>query len=333
MYHFLAASADATVYQAAPGLNTGADEIIELGSSPGNLSRALIRFDASPLHGFVSASEMDGRAVVTLFVTEAGGEAGGDLAAYPVTTPWTEGSGRRFAPVTPSGATWERATSWSEWREAGGDIDTSRRASAPLDLADGAVRLDVSGVLPQAVGEGLLLAREGEPSSEVLKLFSRHTHTVFQPLLAVRYDDSLYAPTGFQRMREPLRPEEAPVVGSIGPIAPAYAPVGLHRFRLRVRPAGRRPVFIERDPGEGPTGPWRLPEGLATYSLVDRLSGVTLIPHSDESRVSFGRDGHFFDVDLRNVQPERDYDLSVRYTSLESTTHALASARIRVSNR
>lgn len=315
MYHFLYPSKDSTIYQYDKDRNVGSDEILELDRVDGEEARALIKFRLDSIRDFVSDSLGDAEAVLRLWTTEASNlPFEYDLACYPVTEPWVRGTGRASG-VETEGVTWT-SRGPEPWTFGGGDFDVtvSGRQSFEHEPAD--AQVDVTDLLSYWVSggdnHGLAIIRENDTTrSSELKFFGSRTHTIYVPELVVRYDDSVFAPTDEQRDLGALNPELEDVQVQVKGRKPQYAPDGIKRFRVVARDRYQKQEFAEEIKKRTP----RYLDGDLKYSIRDALNEKTLVPYSEASKLSFGRGGYYFDIDLRNVQPDRHYSLRFRYES------------------
>lgn len=317
MYHFLYPSKDSTIYEYDKDKNVGSDEILELDREDGEEARALIKFRLDDIQDFIVGSVADTEAVLRLWTTEATNlPFEYDLACYPLTASWTRGVGREPNNLETEGVTWNKRGP-SQWMFPGADFDVTVEGRQSFSHEPADAEIDVTELFSYWVvdgndNNGLIVIRENDTTrSSELKFFGTLTHTIYPPELVVRYDDSVFAPTAEQEELGPLDPELQEVQVQLRSRKPKYAPDGIKRFRVVARDKYQKQQFAEEI--EAPTQ--RYLDGDLKYEIRDALNEKVLVPFSEESKLSFGESGYYFDIDLRNVQPHRHYDLTFRYES------------------
>ena len=141
---FITASADASIYERYANLNTGHDEILEVGKKQDKLEisngrvRSLVKFTLTDLVGAPTNSD----AYLSLKVANATKLNQNELVyVYPVSRSWEEGSGYfEQSPLkSDDGATWNTYASASDWsgssgpnHGAGGDYKLTPVVSASV---------------------------------------------------------------------------------------------------------------------------------------------------------------------------------------------------------
>ena len=127
MIYALYAQKDATIYERTETKNTGLDSLLELshelvGSSSKYNSRILMKFDFTEVEERINANKISQNAKYYLsmksaYVAEIPQEY--TVYAYPLSSSWTNGTGRFFnTPVTTDGVSWRYRTAKSvgtEW--------------------------------------------------------------------------------------------------------------------------------------------------------------------------------------------------------------------------
>ncbi len=127
MIYALYAQKDATIYERTETKNTGLDSLLELshelvGSSSKYNSRILMKFDFTEVQERINANKISQNAKYYLsmksaYVAEIPQEY--TVYAYPLSSSWTNGTGRFFnTPVTTDGVSWRYRTAKSvgtEW--------------------------------------------------------------------------------------------------------------------------------------------------------------------------------------------------------------------------
>ena len=228
-YYFLTASKDATVYLQQPNQNTGLDEILEISKIYyGNIkdvSHALIKFEL----GYLSASLSNASVKMTdakLLLKETETEEiplKYTIYASPISGSWEMGKGTRFDNISTQGVTWNyrEGDSRLEWLEnnfnsyttasqnngGGGAWWTQEGASQNFDYQTADIEMDVKSLLQvwmtgSKPNDGFILkyanfdnSNDVESNTQdygIIKLFSKETHTIYQPKIRIGWDDQTY---------------------------------------------------------------------------------------------------------------------------------------------
>jgi hypothetical protein len=207
MRTFLRVTQDATIYERYPTLNTGMDEIIEVGKVIKQLdgpnqyasgsARMLIQFNIPATQQYLSSSKY----YLNLRIANATNvNRYQKLEIYPISQSWVEGSGYFYQDVAnvDDGATWNDLNATTAWTTAGGDYTTMLSASYTiLNVPIQDVKIDVTNLMVPVVSgsnitpwNGLLVkfptTDELNPSNiGNIKFFSGNTHTIFAPTLEI----------------------------------------------------------------------------------------------------------------------------------------------------
>lgn len=207
MRTFLPTSQDATIYERYPTLNTGLDEIIEVGKiikyldgsdkySSGS-ARILVQFDVPSQQQYSTSSKY----YLNLRIADAKNvNRYQKILVYPISQSWIEGSGYFYQDVrnAEDGVTWETTTSTVLWTVSGSDYTTNISASYTLSkvpIED--VKIDVTNLIAPVVSgsnttqwNGLILKFPTSDETDStnlgnIKFFSGNTHTIFAPKLEI----------------------------------------------------------------------------------------------------------------------------------------------------
>ena len=207
MRTFLPTSQDATIYERYPTLNSGLDEIIEVGKIVKSLdganqyasgsARMLIQFDIPSLQQYPTSSIY----YLNLRIANAKNvNRYQKLEIYPISQSWVEGSGYFYQDVqnVEDGVTWIDASTITTWVTSGSDYTTEISASytfSKVPIED--VKIDITNLIAPVVSgsnitpwNGLMLKF---PTTDELdsinlgniKFFSGNTHTIFAPKLEI----------------------------------------------------------------------------------------------------------------------------------------------------
>jgi hypothetical protein len=207
MRTFLPTSQDATIYERYPTLNTGLDEIIEVGKIIKSLdgpnqyasgsTRMLIQFDIPSLQQYPASSKY----YLNLRIANATNvNRYQKLEVYPVSQSWVEGSGYFYQDVrnAEDGVTWIDRSNTAAWVTSGSNYTTTISASyifSKVPIED--VKIDVTNLIAPVVSgsnttpwNGLILKFPMDDELDStnignIKFFSGNTHTIFAPKLEI----------------------------------------------------------------------------------------------------------------------------------------------------
>jgi hypothetical protein len=207
MRTFLPTSQDATIYERYPTLNTGLDEVIEVGKVIKSLdgsaqyasgsARILIQFNIPSNQQYSSGSEY----YLNLRIADAKNiNRYQQLLVYPVSQSWIEGSGYFYQDTqnAEDGVTWENSTRATNWTVSGSDYTTQLSASyilSAVPIED--IKINVTNLIAPVVSgsnttpwNGLIVkfpSVDELNSTNVgnIKFFSGNTHTIFAPKLEI----------------------------------------------------------------------------------------------------------------------------------------------------
>jgi len=322
---YITASSDTSIYERYANLNTGQDEILEVGKKQDKLEssngrvRSLVKFTLTDLVGAPTNSD----AYLSLKVANATKLNQNALVyVYPVSRSWEEGSGyfEQSPFKSDDGATWNTYASASDWsgssgpnHGAGGDYKLTPVVSASVvDIRNDELRINVTDVVqPMISGSskssnyGLLLTFSGSAEADInntgnIKFFSRQTHTVHEPVLELVWSNQSFV-TGSLKTLTSLDIEVAPknmkAQYSVGEVAKM-------RFTVRDRSG-------------------------SIYTIVDAGSGTTVVPFDLYSHVDCDSTGSYVMIDTKPLHKNRFYDLSLK-TTLGSEVYFSKSFRFKV---
>jgi hypothetical protein len=327
---FITASSDVSIYERYANLNTGRDEILEVGKKQDKLEivngrvRSLIKFTLTDLFGAPTSSDVH----LSLKVANATKLNQNELVyVYPVSRSWEEGSGYfEQSPIkSDDGATWTTYASGSNWSGSleipghglGGDFKLTPVVSASVtDIRNDEFRINVTDVVqPMISGSskssnyGLLLTFSGSAEADInntgnLKFFSRQTHTVHAPVLELVWSNQSFA-TGSLKTLSSLDIEIAPrnmkAQYSVGAVSKMYFTVR-DKYPAKVYSNTRR--FSNK---------YYLPSG-SIYTIVDAGSGTTIVPFDTYSHVDCDATGSYVMLDTKPLHKNRFYELSLKVT-------------------
>lgn len=320
---FLQPSKDTTLYQRFPTINTGLDEILELGKlikkdDKNNLyasssCRALINFDVS-----ASMFPVDAKYYLNLYIANAQDvDRGQTIEIYPIAEPWNEGNGYFYQLTetqTSAGATWTDADTDTPWILEGGDYHTAPSASFFIKerpLSD--IRVDVTDIIAPVIADevaswnGMLLKYpETDETSSIIrsniKLFSSDTFTIFSPRLEVVWNTQTFITGSF-------RPIPSPYV-SVLPrtLKETYKPGEISKIYLTVRDRfpDKRYDSVQRF-----RNIYYLPSS-SYFRIKDEVSDVEIYRFDEYSAIECDAQGPFILFDTRGLEPNRYYNIDLK---------------------
>jgi hypothetical protein len=310
---------DATIYEEFPTRNTGLDEILEVGKTNDGLYRvrAMLKFDVTSVSASLATGAIPATAQFDLELSIANGESlvvGQVLDFLPISQSWVEGSGYFYQETiqSPDGTTWNSRSSGSSWSVTGSaTINSTLSTSLTNPLTD--VRLDitqwvmswVSGTLPNngieiQFGSG---SEEQNDNWGNVKFFSKDTHTIYSPVLVTKWNDQTRS-TG---SLTPSPTTDLFVLPST--LKTTYRQNDVVRVNVAARK--RYPVKTFTNQFSQYDGLNYLPSS-SYFSVVDDLSGKTVIPFDDASRLSCDSEGNYFVFRVQNMYPQRYYRVLIK---------------------
>jgi hypothetical protein len=330
---YLAPVKDTSIYSASIDLNTGYDEILEVGKFRRKPDldvgpvRSLIQFDLSDLKGAPTSSGVCLNLKVAhaekLFQDEF-------IYIHQVSQSWDEGSG--YIDHTPyksqDGATWRWNSSASYWDVSGSDFNATPVVSASVaELTNDELRIDVTSLIaPMISGSqltdnyGLLIKFSG--SSETndnnegnIKFFSRQTHTVHEPRLELVWLNQTFTTGSLDPLTSfdiEVAPKNLKEQYTKGEVSKLY-------FTVRDKYPTKTYTNTSRFSNK-----YYLPSG-SQFTIVDAAAGTTIIPFDEYSHVDCDGVASYIKLDTDPLYKNRFYDVKLKVTLNEeifyTTTH------------
>jgi hypothetical protein len=346
-YYFMTASKDATIYLQQPNQNTGLDEMLEISKiyygTVKDVSRALLKFDV----GHLSKSLSDGsvkmkNAYLVLKETESE-EIPLDytLYAYAVSGSWNMGKGTRFDEISTSGVTWKyrESDTRAEWLEnslaggttsnpndgTGGTWYINNAASQSFNYSTADISMDVTDMLKAWMSgsinggipnDGLMVKFANDKENDVndygiIKLFSKETHTIFQPKIIIGWDDQSY------------------LTGSLSELSSDNIKVGITNLKkeYKVNTTISMRVFArEMYPLKTFTNSFGyntikyLPKN-SYYQIRDFASNDIIVPFSDYSKLNCDSNGNYITINFTNWESDRVYKIEFKIDGVNGSQY------------
>ena len=319
---YLTPTKDASIYEVFSTLNTGYDEILEVGKLRNDRQysngavRSLIQFDLTDLQGAPTTS------VVFLNLTVAHAEKlRQDELVYicQVSSSWNEGSGYTMQTpfVSDDGVTWRTKTSGSYWNASGSDYLTDIVVSQSVtDLTNDELRINVTDLIaPMISGSsltdnyGLILFFTGSSEDDNdnegnIRFFSRQTHTVHEPRLELAWLNQTFTTGSLSTLPNfdiELAPKNLKSEYTKGDKSKLY-------FTVRDKYPAKTYTNTSRFSNK-----YYLPSG-SQFSIVDAGSGTTVVPFDQYSHVDCDTVASYVLIDTTPLYKNRHYDLKLKVT-------------------
>jgi len=340
---------DNTIYSEYPTTNTGLDQIIELLNNDGSslqdptISRILLQFSTQTIRRVIAdlaGGPGNYRAFLNLYVANATTLPDNyTLYTYPVSQSWEIGTGRfLYNPPVTNDCTWIQRNNTSNWQTSSyapnstGSYLNSSPGGAVWDiLFEGSqsfqinntkdTHMDVTDIVGNfnngnIPNNGFLIKMEpgyefNPSSSYSLKFFSKDTHTIYPPILEIRWDDSTYN-TGSLT----VLPNDNTII-TLGNNIGYYKTDTTYQFRVNARPTYPARQFVTQSV-------YTLNQALpsASYWAIQDLDTGEYVIDFDNSytKVSCDSSGNYFDLYMESFQPERYYKVLIKSSFADGST-------------
>ena len=327
--------------------NFGRDQILEVkkefyNNTFNHSTRALIQFSGTDFTN-MSQSIVDGKITspkffLRLYEVEGNSElTSGDytLAIQPISQSWVEGTGKFDDNLkNTNGCSWENRSNPINgnkllWADTGGSILSVSQSIQTFSNETPDVNVEVTDMVNMWLEEqeenyGMLVRFSGSQETDKLeglttfgklKFFSRNTHTIYQPKLEVRWDDSSF---------------DAGVTGSLTELS-VTGLVNNHLYvkglkesykeneRVKFR-VGARKKHIQKTFTESvhiSSGSF-IPEGSGSYAIKDVATNEFIIPFSEYTTLSYDSNSNYFYQWLDGFYPDRVYKILLKLKTNDS---------------
>jgi hypothetical protein len=313
---------DTTIYSEFPDLNTGLDEILEVGKSDTSISnqskRALLKFDLTDIVAQIQAGTIPSSSQFELKLYLALAEnidSSQVLNVCRVAEDWTEGTGRFYEQEINDtrGATWNQrrlAASWSGGSTGNSLLTGSIAVNLTRPVSDLTVDVTawVNTWIVSGSNNGFCIkspdSDEADPlTTGEVRFFSKDTHTIYRPTLTAKWNDQTLI-TG-SLMAAPTSglyvvPQNLKMTYAVGEIV---------RADLLARAA--YPLKTIETMFTNYVGNRYLPS-TSYFSITDELTGNVIVPFDDYSRVSCDGTNSYIKFRIENMYPLRYYRLKIK---------------------
>ena len=273
------------------------------------------------------------------------------IYAYPISGSWSMGMGKKYhSPITKDGVSWRYKTSetthdnWITGSSAvpfgnkstssfgtmaygGGNWYTSSATSQSFEYQTADVNMNVNSVVNDwfsndgiVSNDGFIIKRsdtdeQSAGNQGTLSFFSRDTHTIYPPRLEFKWDDSKWNPTGSITQVDLSTKNPIVYMKDRGRV---FKETSKTRFRVYVRDqyknqtaqVGKYEMFKH----------YYLPSGSSYYSIKDTVTEETIIPFSNQSKISADKTSCYFNIWMNGLQPERYYRVLIKAVSGSGTS-------------
>jgi hypothetical protein len=334
MHKFYTSSYDASIYLQQPDQNAGRDEILEIGKlyygTSKDVNRSLIKFDIDSIEtgsgwkAFLNLKSANAEEIPLEYT----------IYANAVSQSWTMGTGTKFDNITSNGVSWKYRDGINLWQDnviagtaeftpgttgsanaEGGTWYTSSEASQSFNNEPDDVRMDVTNIIKlwmsgSVSNEGFIIHHSLENEENgldygLLKFFSKETNTIYEPKLEIVWDDSSFETGSLLPTTGSLYDDNYKVI--ITNLKNKYFKNSKTRIRLKGRETYPTKLFTSFAYEQVKY----LPE-TTYYQLEDYITGETIFPFGEYTKVSCDSISNYFDMDLHSIAADRVYKLKIK---------------------
>lgn len=314
---------DSTIYSDRPFQNSGLDEILEIknvNSFRNYVARSLIKFEnLMEVFSNLVPEGSEYKMYLKLYIASSSSLLDNlRVNAFPITKNWNNGTSKYSDNITDnSGVNWLKPTDLEYWTNEGGDYESSLHSSYILGLnSTKDINMDVTNIFQYWDGgnenNGIILKLDDgiEFNSEItsqpqLSYFSSNTHTIYPPHIEIKWDDSVW--DNVSSLKEI---EDSELFINISNNRGEYNEGVINKFRVNVRPKyPKRTYKIKSDN----TLNYVLPEN-ACYAIKDVSTNEYIINFDNKfTKLSCDKKGNFFNLYMEGLQPERYYEIIIKF--------------------
>jgi len=347
MHHFIFPKQDSWISSGSSTItdesfknqNFGRDQILEIKKEFFNNSfnyptRALVQFSGTEFNE-LSASIVNGTILsssaeyyLRLYNIKGNSEfTSGDytLAIQPISQSWTEGTGKDGdIPKNTNGCSWENRSNPINgtkllWADTGGTVLNVSQSTQVFSNESPDVNVEVTNMVnmwleSQEENYGMLIGFSGSQETNKttfgkLKFFSRNTHTIYQPRLEVRWDDSSFdgdiSSSLTQLTTSGLVDNHLYIKG----LKESYKEDERVKFRIGARKKHIQKTFTESV--HISSGSY-IPEGSGSYAIKDVATDEFIVPFSEYTLTSCDSNSNYFNQWLDGFYPDRVYKILLK---------------------
>lgn len=338
------ASEDATIYSKFPKMNTGLDEILEVGVkntenigtsinpivdtiTNDDLRRCLIKFSTPDLNVLKSYATGSWKAFLKLYIANAENlTTDYNVEIRQVSQSWEMGTGKfGDLPETKNGVCWyntqsyySATTDWinpSFYLTSGGGSWTNNYVTQSFQYEDPKdINADVTLIVDSWFSgsnqnNGFLIKHPTQLENDQyayrsLSFFSTDTHTIYPPTLEIRWDDSSYSTGSLQELQD-----SNSIITLSNNLGSYKKSTNLYKFRINSRDKYPTRAFVTSSIY---TNNRRLSQN-SYWSLVDAKTNEVVIDFdSNYTKISCDTAGSFFNMYMTGLEAERYYKILIK---------------------
>jgi hypothetical protein len=342
MHKFFTSSFDASIYLQQPDQNAGRDEMLEVGKlyygSIKDIARTLIKFNSTQISQ--SVAENIGTGSYSAFLNLKASKSEEiplqyTLYANAISQSWIMGTGTKFDNITSDGVSWKYRNGIDTWQDnvtagtaifaagttgsanaEGGTWYLSGSASQSFDYETDDVRMDVTNIIKLWVSgsipnNGLLVHHGLNEENDlldygVIKFFSKETNTIYEPKLELVWDDSRFLTGSLSPVTGSAQDEYKVVITNLKNEYVANTKVKIRLKGRDIYPSKTFDRTFSYDQVK------YLPSGSTQYQVEDYVTGETIFPFGDYTKVSCDAISNYFIMDLSTLPINRTYRLKIK---------------------
>jgi hypothetical protein len=332
----------ATLYSFYPALNTGLDEILELGTyesinSTNEVSRPVLKFSSNQISDLFT-NKIQNKSFDVYFKAYLANASelplNYTIFTHPLSQDWNVGTGRLAnVPITEDGVGWTYRLESGSGAWTNGTFNAGTTGSYSINVGGGTwwtsslyestqsfnnisskdIEIKITNIADawnsgSIDNYGLILKHSSsleftdEPKFE-LKYFSSTTHTIYPPALEFRWDDSVYNTGSLTVITSSLYSL------SMWNNKAEFQQDSVQRFRINVRDI-YPPVVFRTTLSYANTK--ALPSS-SYWSIIDLDTEEIVVDYDTlYTKISCDVDGNYFDVYMNGLEPERYYKLLIK---------------------
>jgi hypothetical protein len=323
MRKLISMTKDASIYEAYANINTGFDEIIEVGKLPNTSDIGTTSYLTSSVRillNFATDSTWPSSAEYFLNLKIARGidvKNSQQLIVGAISQSWDEGSGYFYQQPfnKDDGATWNSASMSTTWPSPGGYLNTSTTASYTIEsypIED--IRINVTNIMQPIIsgsipfyGLYIKFPTEDEQDSRnsgLIKFFATQTHTVHQPKLEVVWASQAFATGSLKRL-----PLDSPISITSNALISQYEQGTIEKIRLIVRDKFPDRAF---NTNMRFANKYYLPSE-SYYRVVDITTGVGYGEFDQYNAIDCDATGSYFVLNTNPLYKNKEYAVEIKY--------------------
>jgi len=212
--------------------------------------------------------------------------------------------------TNPGGANWREHVNYTE--SIASESYSYQATDVEMDVTDLVIRWLVPANNPSYLpNDGFIIKKSDtdEQSTDIfnsLKFFSKDSHTIYQPKLEIRYDDSVFHTSySFVDFTDEVNV-------NITNLQSSYAAQSKARVNVQARPKYPTRTFAT---SSNYLDKYQLTSS-SFYSIVDAHSTTVMIPFDESyTKISADSNGNFFRLNTASLPTERYYKLLIKTTT------------------